>query len=107
MQRSAFVTALFAVQTILNCRLINNTYNYHLFLGWSIHPALSRSLLRVNWKPSDHQTALFIQLLNFFSFYLMSLGLMYSNFHRVLAVKVDMLVHIIVVLNKDSILLCL
>lgn len=79
-------------------------YNSHLFLGWSIYPTLSRSLLRVNWKPSDHQTALFIQLLNFFSFYLMSLGLMSNNFHRVLAVKIDTLVHVIIVLNNDGVI---
>lgn len=104
MQRSAFITGLFNVQTILNCSLINNMYNSHLFLGWSIYPTLSRSLLRVNWKPSDHQTALFIQLLNFFSFYLMSLGLMSNNFHRVLAVKIDTLVHVIIVLNNDGVI---
>lgn len=103
-QRSAFITALFTMQTILNCSLINNTHNSHLFFGWSIYPALSRSLLRVNWKPSDCQTALFIHLLNFFSFYFMSLGLTSSNFHRVLAVKIDTLVHIIVFLNNDGII---
>lgn len=34
----------------------------------------------------------------------MSLGLMSNNFHRILAVKIDTLVHVIAVLNNDGVI---